>query len=89
MAPMEEVELRQAKASLPAAVEAAERGQSTTITNHGRPVAVIMSHTEWTKLKSTVRSFANLLLAIPPLDPEVLPKRRPARIVRRRGIGPG
>jgi hypothetical protein len=29
-----------------------------------------------------VPSFADLLLAVPPLDPEDLPKRRPARIVR-------
>jgi antitoxin Phd len=77
MAPMKEIQLREAKATLSAVVEAAENGEPTTITKHGRPAAVIMSHSEWTKLKSTVPSFA---------DPDDLPKRRPARIVRRGGL---
>jgi prevent-host-death family protein len=80
---MKEIQLREAKATLSAVVEAAEKGEPTTITKHGRPAAVIVSHSEWTKLKSAVPSFADLLLAIPPLDPEDLPKRRPARVVRR------
>ena len=78
--------LRDAKSSLSAVVEAAERGEATTITKHGRPAAVVISHTEWTRLKTRVPSFADLLLAIPPLDPGDLPKRRPARIVRKRGV---
>jgi antitoxin Phd len=86
MAPMKEIQLREAKATLSAVVEAAENGEPTTITKHGRPAAVIMSHSEWTKLKSTVPSFADLLLAIPAIDPDDLPKRRPARIVRRGGL---
>jgi prevent-host-death family protein len=83
---MKEIQLREAKATLSAVVEAAEKGEPTTITKHGRPAAVIISHSEWTKLQSTVPSFADLLLAIPPLDPEDLPKRRPARVVRRGGF---
>ncbi len=67
-------------------VEAAEKGEPTTITKHGRPAAVILSHDEWTRLKTKIPSFADLLLAIPPLDPEDLPKRRPARVVRKSGI---
>jgi antitoxin Phd len=43
---------------------------------------VVISHAEWTKLKAQVPTFANLLLAIPPLDPGDLPVRRPARITR-------
>jgi antitoxin Phd len=83
---MKKIQLREAKATLSAVVEAAENGEPTTITKHGRPAAVVVSHGEWTKLKSRVPSFADLLLALPPLDPEDLPKRRPARVVRRSAI---
>jgi prevent-host-death family protein len=82
---MKEIELRKAKAGLSALVEAAEKGEPTTITKRGQPVAVIISHAEWIKLKSAVPPFADLLLALPPLDPQDLPKRRPARIVRNDG----
>ena len=80
--PMKEIQLREAKATLSAVVEAAENGEPTTITKRGPPAAVIVSHAEWTRLKTRVPSFADLLLAVPPLDPEDRPKRRPARIVR-------
>jgi prevent-host-death family protein len=83
---MKEIQLREAKATLSAVVEAAENGEPTMITKHGRPAAVIISHSEWTKLKKTVPSFADLLLAAPPLDPDDMPKRRPARVVRKSGI---
>ena len=83
---MKKLLLREAKTTLSAVVEAAENGEPTTITKHGRPAAVVISHTEWTRLKTRVPSFADLLLAIPPLDPGDLPKRRPARIVRKRGV---
>src|SRR4029077_8909404 len=80
---MKQVQLREAKTTLSAVVEAAEPGEPTTITKHGRPAAVVISHAEWTRLKTRVPSFADLLLAVPPLDPGDLPKRRPARIVRK------
>jgi antitoxin Phd len=82
---MKELQLREAKTTLSAVVEAAENGEPTMITKHGRPAAVVISHTEWTRLKKRVPSFADLLLAIPPLDPGDLPKRRPARVARKRG----
>ena len=83
---MKEIQLREAKATLSAVVEAAEKGEPTTITKHGRPAAVIVSHGEWIRLKTRIPSFADLLLAVPPLDPEDMPKRRPARVVRKSGI---
>jgi antitoxin Phd len=83
---MKEIQLREAKATLSAVVEAAEQGEPTTITKHGRPAAVVISHGEWTKLKTRVPSFADLLLVFPPLDREDLPKTRPARIARKRGF---
>ncbi|HLG82461.1 MAG TPA: type II toxin-antitoxin system Phd/YefM family antitoxin [Bradyrhizobium sp.] len=83
---MKEIQLREAKATLSAVVEAAENGEPTTITKHGRPAAVVVSYGEWTKLKKKVPSFADLLLAIPPLDTDDLPRRRPARVTRKSGI---
>ena len=80
---MKELQLREAKATLSAVVDAAEKGEPTTITKHGRPAAVVISHAEWTKLKTAVPSFADLLLAIPPLDAADLPKRRSARVARK------
>jgi hypothetical protein len=47
---------------------------------------VIVSHAEWMRLRTKVPSFADLLLAVPPLDPEDLPKRRPARVERTGGL---
>ncbi len=79
---MRQLQLREAKATLSAVVEDAQRGEATIITKHGRPAAVVISHGEWTKLKSKVPSFADLLLAVPQLSAEELPKRRPARIMR-------
>jgi prevent-host-death family protein len=79
---MKELQLREAKSTLSAVVDAAERGEPTTITKHGRPAAVVISHEEWTRLKRKVPSFADLLLAVPPFTAEDLPERRPARIVR-------
>jgi antitoxin Phd len=83
---MKEIQLREAKATLSAVVEAAQNGEPTTITKHGRPAAVVVSHAEWTKLKTRAPSFADLLLAVPPLDPKDLPERRPARIARKGGF---
>ena len=83
---MKEMQLREAKATLSAVVEAAENGEPTTITKRGRPAAVVVSHAEWTRLKKRVPSFADLLLAVPPLHPEDLPKRRPARVMRDPGF---
>jgi prevent-host-death family protein len=85
MVQMREVQLREAKTTLSAVVDAAEKGEPTTITKHGRPAAVVVSHAEWIRLKAKVPSFADLLLAVPRLDPDDLPPRRPARIVRERG----
>ena len=79
---MKVLQLREAKTTLSAVVEAAENGEPTTITKHGRPAAIVVSHAEWTRLKSKVPSFADLLLAVPPLGEQDLPKRRAARIVR-------
>jgi antitoxin Phd len=58
--------LRETKASFSAVVEAAERGEATTITKHGRPAAVVVPVEDARRLYPTERpSFVELLRAIP------------------------
>jgi prevent-host-death family protein len=58
--------LRDAKASLSAVIEAAERGEATTITKHGRPAAVVVPVADAKRLYVTKRpSFADLLMSVP------------------------
>ena len=69
---MKTLRLRDAKASLSAVIEAAERGEATTITKHGRPAAVVVPVEAAKRLYPTDRpSFAALLMQIPhPVDIE-------------------
>ena len=63
---MRSMRLRDAKASLSAVVEAAERGEATTITKHGRPAAVIVPIEDARRLYAADKpSFAELLMSIP------------------------
>jgi prevent-host-death family protein len=58
--------LRDAKASLSAVVQAAEHGEATTITKHGRPAAVVVPVEDARRLYADGRpSFADLLLSVP------------------------
>ena len=66
---MNTINLRDAKANLSAVVEAAERGEATTITKHGRPAAVVMPvEAARTLLRGLRPSFASLLMSIPSAD---------------------
>lgn len=67
---MKILQLRDAKASLSAVVEAAERGEATTITKHGKPAAVVVPVDDARRLYPSDRpSLISLLMAIPhPLD---------------------
>jgi prevent-host-death family protein len=64
--------IREAKASLSAVIEAAERGEATTITKHGRPAAVVVPVGQAKRLYPTNRpSFVSLLMTIPcPVETE-------------------
>ena len=63
---MRSLRLRDAKASLSAIVGAAERGEPTTITKHGKPAAVIVPVEDAQRLYADDRpNFADLLMAIP------------------------
>ena len=61
---MREIGLRDAKASLSAVVDSAQRGEASIITRHGRPEAVVLGFAEWQRL-SQVPSFGRLLMAAP------------------------
>jgi prevent-host-death family protein len=72
---MRQVQLGDAKARLSAVVEAAEQGQASLITKHGRPAAVVLGYAEWQRL-SNVPSFGELLARSPLTDAD-LPPREP------------
>jgi prevent-host-death family protein len=63
---MKTFELRDAKANLSALVRAAERGKSSVITKHGRPVAALVPVEAAERFHPTQRpSLAEYLLAAP------------------------
>jgi prevent-host-death family protein len=63
---MRTVQLRDAKAQLSALVEAAENGEATLVTKHGRPAAMVVPIADARKLYPEKKpSFAELLLSIP------------------------
>ena len=70
---MNELQLRDAKATLSAVIDEARAGAPTLITRHGKPAAVVVSFEEWQRL-SRVPSFGRLLMAAP-LAPDDLPAR--------------
>lgn len=63
---MRTLRLRDAKATLSAVVEAAERGEATVITKYGSPAAVVVPMEDARRLYPSDRpSFAALLMRIP------------------------
>jgi prevent-host-death family protein len=70
---MQEIQLRDAKATLSAVIDSARRGEPSVITRHGRREAVVVSFEEWERL-SLAPSFGRLLMAAP-LDSDDLPPR--------------
>ncbi|MCU0882615.1 MAG: type II toxin-antitoxin system Phd/YefM family antitoxin [Hyphomonadaceae bacterium] len=63
------MQLRRAKAELSAVVDEAVKGNATVITRYGKPQAVLVKYEDW---ESGHQSFADLLLAFPGPDAEVL-----------------
>jgi len=61
---MKTMQVREAKAEFSALIAAAERGEPTTITKHGKPAAVLVPVEEAKKLYPE-KSFAEHLLAFP------------------------
>lgn len=63
---MKTLNLRDAKATFSAVVEAATQGEPTVITKHGRPAAMIVPIEEGRRVfPDTKPSFADLLLSMP------------------------
>ena len=63
---MQKVQVREAKAGLSALIEAAERGEPTTITRHGKPAAVLVPVADAARLYGEpARTFAQHLLSFP------------------------
>jgi len=63
---MESVQVRDAKARFSALIDAAQRGQPTTITKHGRPAAVLVSVEDARRIYPEKQvSFLELLLSFP------------------------
>ena len=62
---MRELQLRDAKAALSAAVEQAAKGEETIVTRHGQPMAVVLGYEAWQRLTGARPSFAGLLLNFP------------------------
>jgi antitoxin Phd len=82
---MKELQLKDAKATLSAVVDAAVAGEPTVITRHGRREAVVISFEEWERV-SKAPSFADLLFAFPG-EPGDIPGRseKPARALLQSG----
>jgi prevent-host-death family protein len=75
--------LRDAKASLSAVIEAAERGEATTITKRGKPAAVVVPVEDARRLYAACAerpSFADLLMSVPE-DLETDRDPTPARVL--------
>lgn len=63
---MNTIQLREAKAKLSALLDAAERGEATTITRHGRPAAVIVPVEDAGRLyPKAKKSFVDWLMSMP------------------------
>lgn len=75
---MKELQLKDAKASLSAVVDAAVRGSPSVITRHGKPEAVVVGFEDWKKL-SRIPSFARFLMSAP-IESGDLPKRSRSRM---------
>jgi len=83
---MNEIQLKDAKATLSAVVDRAVAGEPTVITRHGRKEAVLVSFEEWERV-SKVPSFADLLLAFPGERGDIPERsRKPARALRGTGL---
>jgi prevent-host-death family protein len=64
---MKTMQVREAKAGFSALVEAAENGEPTIITKHGKPTAMVVPIDEGRKLypQSSQRKFVDFLLQYP------------------------
>ncbi len=77
---MRTLQVREAKATFSALVEAAQRGEPTTITRRGKAAAVLVSVEDAQRLYPDDRpSFADFLLSFPCPLPEIERDQTPLR----------
>jgi prevent-host-death family protein len=77
---MRSVQVREAKARLSAPVDAAERGEPTIITRHGRAAAMVVPVEDARRLYPNNKpSFADFLLSFPGPMPDIERDRTPLR----------
>lgn len=79
---MNEIQFRMAKAKLSAVVDDAERGEPTTITRHGKPVAVVVSPEHARRIFGSQPNLLEALLAMPADLPEIERDQTPLRSVK-------
>ena len=77
---MNEIQLREAKATLSAVIDNACKGRPSIISRRGRRVAVVLSFEEWERL-SKVPSFGRLLAAAPVTACDLSPRHDELREV--------
>jgi prevent-host-death family protein len=70
---LDEIQLKDAKATLSAMVDRAVAGKPSVITRRGRREAVLISWSEWERLRK-VPSFGRLLMSAP-IEPGDIPER--------------
>jgi prevent-host-death family protein len=79
---MRTLQVRDAKAEFSALVEAAERGEPTTITRHGRPAAVIVPVEVARRLyPDDAPNFADFLMTFPGIPDDTVRDQTPTRSV--------
>ena len=78
---MRTVQLREAKAKLSALVQAAENGETTIVTKHGKPAAKLVPFSEPAGMDVQKKpSFADWLMSIPHDIPIRRNRSRPRRV---------
>lgn len=75
---MKHINLREAKATLSAIVDAAENGEATTLTKHGKPVAAIVPIEDAQKLYPEKPDLLDFLMTFPGFPEGFEPERNPS-----------
>ena len=75
---MKQINLREAKATLSAILDDAEHGEATTITRHGKAVAVLVPVEQAAKLYSDKPNFVDYLMTFPGWPEGFEPERNPS-----------
>jgi prevent-host-death family protein len=78
---MREMQSRQAKLNLSEVLDAAERGEPTTITRHGKPVGVVVPMEDAKRIYADQRTLLEVLMSMPE-DLEFVRDQTPLRAAK-------